>query len=371
MADEPGTVADVIAGALEGEAGEGDTVAPVVEAPVVEAPVEGVTPAVETPPEVLPPAPSRPFSLIDGEGAALEDPGSVTLQNLLDGEASVAFKAKGEEQTASLEKLVSMAQRQIGQGQRLDQERTDHKATHKALNKALEAQDGAVAQKALLLKILKDPTGEEFKKAANEFSGGEGLATVGSVAEPAAPPAPVDPTDPYDVNSPSMQAGANVVREIIQPRAEALAEAYGADPQEVMQAIVQAAGEVVPSSFTVDRLAEIMNEDIVGLLEESGYVSEAGVADWTAPDSPARSTNGLTRAGERKVSGGDQALVEENTRLKAQLEAAKTGDVVKAVSDSPPSPDSGPGGDAPTGDFNLDKAESMDDVRKELEKLVQ
>ena len=52
--------------------------------------------------------------------------------------------------------------------------------------------------------------------------------------------------------------------------------------------------------------------------------------------------------------------------------AAQAGETIKAVGDSPPAPEGDGGGKSgESGDFNLDSAKSMDDVRKELDKLLE
>lgn len=120
-------------------------------------------------------------------------------------------------------------------------------------------------------------------------------------------------------------AGLRVYYEYIVPNAQQVAQRYGANPEEVAQAVMHLVGQEPEEFLTAEKLANIINIEIPALLEQAGY-SASESASNNAPSTPSNKPD--------KVSELEKKVAELTARLENQS-------VQKAKAKRPPPVGSG------------------------------
>jgi len=344
-----------------------------------EAGAEGKTPAPEgETKEEQAGTPARAFTAFTGDKES-ED------YKALDG-LRVKFKANQEEQNLSVAEMVREVQKAAGLSNQLRTATRQRDETHQKLTQAQDEALKGAGNADLLLKILQDPKAYQELKDKYVAAGGVPSAAVAAITDPAA--AAAEDTKASEVvadpdaegSDPIMAAGRAITEEFILPFSNELAEAYGADPQEIAQEIIGLAGEMPGEFFTEETMADIVNNKIPALLENAGFLLLEGKA---RPDAGTTANwfggNGADPGyGIRKKGSAPRGQTEVETKLENRIKELEAKIEGKSGSGTPdPEKDlesvsGGPGdGGANTVEssdegLNLDGADSVSEIMKRV-----
>jgi len=309
-----------------------------------------------------PPKPKATFSFVrDGEAVDTPPEGFDDM--------TVRYKAKGHDVDSTLPELIRRAQQVHGIEDKIERLQTEKQTLFKDLTEHQGELEVAIADRRLFMDVLKDASGEQFKRLQDQFlNGGE--------AGDSSPPPPEPQAASSLPDDAAMNAGMEVVENHILPWAERVGEAYGmADSEDIVRVFLEELATEPPQFHSLELVAEILNERIPAMLEKEGF-SLSG--EYDAFDSAV-----LAAKEERKgrfskspsVAAPSEelsALQKENEKLKEQLENAGIQRTVKKVSSAPPSAaiEGAPVRGIDTDDaLDLSDAKSSSDVKKALQKL--
>lgn len=190
----------------------------------------------------------------------LEDFSGLTAEELLDA-VKYGYTANGKEQVKNFDELVRVAQMGHYNESRMQQILNERNQKAEAYAK-LEAEHSTYGQERklwehALSRYLQGDQGpltqiiEAYQKAINE------------------PPQLANNQPESDTN---LEAAAQkVYYEVVIPNSYNIASKYGANPQEVANAVLHYVNQEPPEFMNEQRLAEILNHDIPMLLEQNGY----------------------------------------------------------------------------------------------------
>lgn len=285
-----------------------------------------------------PKALSQHFTISDAEEGL--DIGALTLKDLMDS-PRISFKRSGEQVTATLEDLVRDAQ-QLGKAQSQAERMLEQRNTTAAeLNELKPELESLRAMEHSWREALEDEAVYKEAREAYMRAIGKG-GSAGSSAPSGAPaekPAGSPPAEPSSDDA--YKAGESFFAENLWPHMQSVAEAYGADAQELSQTVLERIGEEPPQFLTLERVQEIVNDELAAELRRAGYEAAKQVDPWAPPQAAAsgsRRGRGLTPKAER--SGSKQSELEQLRARIAQLEAGGS----TSDDDEPP-----PSGNEPSG----------------------
>ena len=280
-------------------------------------------------------------------------------------EGKVSFKAAGADQNLTLDETVEMAQGALGWKQEAERLRKNNpelarlRAQEQAVAAAFEDDTGATLLSLMnrYRKALRLPELKEF--APKPAEGAEADKGKRPEAEPAAE-GPV---------APELEAGAAFIKNVIHPYLGLVAEAYGADQNELAALVVDMFAEEPDLDF--DAIDLIMNARLQEDLAANGYGLQEGKqrpAAWNTRSHTEGTANGdqrrgrgrLTPAGRRAATQAETTLQQENAALKAELAGLKAG-TGAARTPGPGAKAGAPSGAAPQGTRDpREKSEILD-----------
>lgn len=297
---------------------------------------------------------------------------------LVSGEKKISYKADGEKRTKTLDQLVDSAQKADYNERQLNKTRSQLKELSDKLTEFEQLNSAAQQDAEILSRILKgdDAFLTELRKRYNEALGNK---PAGKPAE-----APRDePVDGYGNTTESQQQGLAFVMKAIKPWADQVAEAYDADPADLVKQVLLMADNEPSHTFGWDTLDDILNHRLINELEAAGYTRSKDaprfdVEQWIPNESPPeRVSSYITPKGERKRSASE--LAAENERLRTELaEKAVADGGPGPVSDTPGSKggkgrsSSGSDGSRYRSDLiDVSEAQSADDIFEALDAMEQ
>lgn len=232
----------------------------------------------------------------------------------------VTFNENGRELSMGIDDLVKHTQRAKHLGRQEHELRRELKEARGMRDELEQWKGRAENTDTILTEILR---GDDRLLQQMRAKYREALGPDGRLPQHNAPPqAQQSPAD--DEAAAIQAAGERAIQEILIPHAEALADVYGADTQEVaieMGEMIEQLGEEGVSWEEVER---IMNERVVLLLEDLGYEASGEVprfdpSPWqSAAQDNARRTSG--RRGLTPRSARDASMDPRDRRI-AELEA--------------------------------------------------
>lgn len=323
-------------------------------------------PAAETPAEVAPEAPEPaakvPYSWLKGD-TEVEAPSDLA-------DLKVRYKAKGKQHDSSLEDLIRRAQQYHGIEGKIEELRTQRDSVARDAQ-ALETEIGNLrGDRELLLSVLRDESGEAFKKLQQEFMGKAGESD-GAPSAPRAEPEPAAPGAPTAEQQ--QAAGVQVIESTVLPWAETVAAAYGGevDHESIVQVALEMLAETPARFVSLETFAEILNERIPEMLEAEGFQR---VGDFDPIAAERLQLNRGSRFARKATSEPEdvEALRQRVTELEAQLSSKSTEETIRKVVEAPPSAASegAPVSSAVAGaTLDLSKAKSKEDVKQALRDL--
>lgn len=307
-----------------------------------------------------------PFKILEGDEE--RDPEAEAL-------AKVKYKAKGEEKTRRLDEVVRLAQQAEGANQTIEELRDQRERLATDLGEAQETLQGLQRDRDLFMQALRDESGETFKQIQERFK--EGLQRQGGRQ---APPQQQQEGPPQE----HVQAGRNLFQQHIKPHAEQIAQAYGADAEEIAKATLAELQREPPQFMRPDTLGEILNERIPQQLEQLGYERQGEVPyfDVQRLQSERRTGRGAASVitpreerGRENGAGRVQELEQKVQQLQEQLEATGARRQASARDQAPPPAGGGEGSGAPgAGSLEekvgvLEEADTVHDIQQGLRQL--
>ena len=218
---------------------------------------------------------------------------------------TVKFRANKEDQSLTVEEMVRQVQKGAGIANALKTRTRERDETNQELTQRTEELTKAQANGDLLLKVLQDPKAyEELKTKYLEAGGTSTPVPEGQKGEPLG--------DQPSVEEQYMASGRGVVEDSILPYSKQLAEAYGADHQEIAQEIIALAGQVPQKYFSEEKLHAIITEEIPQLLREAGFEASGDLPEWTGTGG---SANGDRAYGIQKKGSAARGETEKETKM--------------------------------------------------------
>jgi hypothetical protein len=307
----------------------------------------------------------RRWKLLDGEGNEVGDVSKLSAADVL--QLRIGYRAVDKDQVADIEELVRMAQVGHGSGRAhadLTRERDEALAAYRELQPRLAQMD---KERDIFHRAMVDPAYRELLVQAFQEN----------LNAPAPAPDPYQQMADERVLTQQSEQMVDLIKEhVVVPRAQALAEAYGADADEVAQEILRLSDkeyEAAPEFWNEAKFQVIVNEGILASLESAGYraKSEVGAFDFESIVGPA-GESGMTPASGLSPAGNRDAVAEMEAKMAAmeeKLAAYETNASAVKVAGSPPGDVGGAVGDAgESGGVSLDGLESADDMLAELRK---
>lgn len=269
-----------------------------------------------------------PFPLYDDKGNKVTDISKVTLQDLFNGKYQVAYQAMGKEQRKAFKDLVRNAS--LGhyneskmstlQGERqramemLSDLRKEHEAwgtDRKTWNQVLNAyvQGNPKPLEHLLTKYVtelgKEPT----------------QVTPGSISQ-----------ETVELE----RQGNEVFSTYVVPQAYAIAQEYGANAQEVINAAKQLINQEPAEFFTKEKLDNILNHEIRVLLEDAGYSPNGKGAVATPANDPRDKQIEELRNSIAEIKASQANSTVQRARAKVRTAPSAGGGSVSGAGESMP-----------------------------------
>lgn len=220
-----------------------------------------------------------PFPLYDAKGNKVTDVSKVTLQDFFDGKYQVAYQAMGKEQRKAYKDLVrnaSLGHYNESKMSTLTSERQRAMEMLSDLRKEHEAwgTDRKTWDRVLNAYVQGNPKPLEqlLTTYVTELGKAPAQLPQGSVSQ-----------DAMELE----RQGTQVFTEYVVPQAWTIANEYGANPQEVINAAKQLINQEPAEFFTKEKLDNILNHEIRVMLEDAGYTANGkGVAPINSQPDP-------------------------------------------------------------------------------------
>ena len=287
----------------------------------------------------------------------------------------VKFRSNQQDQEMDLADLVREVQKVGGLGNALKLRTQERDDTNKELEVSQERIEKLVGNEDLLLKVLQDD--EAYKELKKQFLEAGGSTTAIEAGDKGDKGEKEGDTGDLEEDSDLYKSGRGMIENVVLPYAQELAEAYGADAQEIAQSVVNMSGESPQKYFTEEVLAEIMNVKIPELLKESGFSIEEGkevqgfdINNYLKSEGVPM---GIRKKGSVKenVTQRETDLAAENQKLKDQISGkskSPEGELEEKLESIPGSEGSGGTGLKSEGaEINLDGADSVGEIMKRLQ----
>jgi hypothetical protein len=309
----------------------------------------------------------RAYRVVDSNGKPYERLEDMSVEQMLGGEARIEYTVSGETKNLALNKLVDWATRLPGTSKAGQEARDRVKELDAELEKYSDLESKNSQNEALLRRILRGDDAT-LAKAREAYEKGMGEDFLPPKAEPAT-------DDTTDAQAAEEAAGRRLAIEVIGPHAEALAEAFGAEPGGIAIEIAQMIKDE-GRHLTWATVNDILNRRVIERLEENGYEAER----WERFDTDKieASTQGATQTSGIKPKGAtpevtsDDSLKAENEKLRAQLAEARVsgaGDVERDAGASNDRKGRKPNKKYKSELIDLTEADSVDDILKQLDDM--
>lgn len=217
-------------------------------------------------------APELPFPVYDAQGNKI-DPTKLTLEDLLSGKVQIGYQAMGKEQRKALTDLLRVAS-------------NGHYNEHKMAS--------VLAERAHAFEQLQKLRGEHDTWAKDRQAINKALeAAINGNAEPlqrlivayqqALGQSPMEaPTDDAAMRE-AEAAGQQFFMTTIVPSAYKLAQEYGADAQEVTNAVMGLIQQEPAEFLTREKIDAILQYEVPRMLEDAGYARNGQAAPAVDP----------------------------------------------------------------------------------------
>lgn len=275
-----------------------------------------------------------PFPVYDAEGNKV-DASKLTLEDLLSGKVQIGYNAMGKEQRKALNDILRVAANghlneskiatSLAERNQVHQQLTELRKEHEAWAKDRKIWQGVLNAAAAgniepLKKVLASWVAETSSVAPETAQGGEDASLVA--------------------------AGQQYVIQTIIPAAYSLADAFGADRQEVTNEILRRINQEPAEFLTEDKIATIINYEVPAELERLGYANKGGT--------PAQTSDPR----DEKIAALEKQMLE----LKAGKENEKTAAARAKMKKAPASG----GGSTPGAGDSMPAMKSREEMKKWL-----
>lgn len=208
-----------------------------------------------------------PFPIYDKDGNKLEALDKINLKDLLDGNLQVGYSALGKEQR----KTMAEALRNASLGHFNEQKYNTALAERNQIFERFQAHDKQLKQYAEERKVWDAAL---TALAMGNIKPMEQIAKAYQAAlmqQPQTPQAGMIPISQVQEEQELMAKGIEYINTTIIPKGYEIAQSYGANPQEVINAIKWYLEREPAEFLTREKIESIINYEVPSLLERNGY----------------------------------------------------------------------------------------------------